>query len=1119
MSGTDLELALRIKADLAQGRDQLDQLSESVAQVGDAAVQTSTQLGAVGETADQQAARIRLMVDASLQQQAASDALAGATDRVAASADSANQAWQETAASQSAAMNAYHNAERAAEKKAQADLQASQAAEAAAGSVEREASELQDLLGRIDPVIRKLDELDNMEQQLRRSRAAGQIDADTFDDFNAKLLVQRERLGGTTDAMRLAGISAAQYQQAVRQLPMQITDITTSLASGMPIWMVAIQQGGQIKDSFGGIGNAAKALVAAINPLSIAIGVAVVGTAALATAWYQGGLEGQRYRENIILTGNAAGVTSNQLAEMARQMDGIQGTQRQAAAALAELTKAGKFTAEQMVEIGTAAIAMEMTTGKAVSSTIAEFVKLADAPAEASAALNKEFHYLTAEIYEQIAALEEQGDELGAAELALSTYADAMKTRTAELETNLGAVQSAWRTIKQVAAEAWDEMLAVGRDKTPQQRLQELGQFDTGPMKASLLFMPQVTAPLAAAKSVVDYIRQPGNTPEARARLQAEIDADDARAKAEADQARIDQESIAAQQELARLREQSLDRVAQKEKAIAEYRANVEKIRAANPNSELITAEKQAADLEAIEKRYEEKTRKTRTARNPADQALKAQEAYVQQLERQAATLDMAASEVRQYELAEKGLTGTLLERASAAAAAIDAVEKQRQADANAKANTALEADYLRSIGRDADAAMLEVNARFSQMKVEFQKAGNDAGIAFIDQLIPVAHARIRLEEVQDAIDEAFAAQQRAEQSIGAQVSAGLITEVDGRSRLVDLHRETADLVEGYLPDLREMAELPGPMGEQAAAALELVETKLLALRETTNELKNALRDGLQGGIEQSLLGLANGTMTLRDAVTSLVQSVADSLAKLAAQKLAESATNGFMGMLGGGSDTDMTSGAAAVTGSAAALSTAGASLLTGAAAIQAAATTLAAANGVSGASSAAGAAGAAGGSNWFSSAMSWAGSFFADGGHVRGPGTTTSDSIRAWLSDYEFVTRAAVVTQPGALSFLEDFNARGMAALDDWAQAPRHNTGGLAGVPAPALPAPGRPGARLVEPAASMSATLKNSQTFNLIDSPDRIADVLNSPAGDQAFTVMLSRDPAKFRTILGIN
>ena len=54
-------------------------------------------------------------------------------------------------------------------------------------------------------------------------------------------------------AMANAGISAEQYRQAIRMLPMQLTDVVTSLASGMPVWMVAIQQGGQIKDAFGGI--------------------------------------------------------------------------------------------------------------------------------------------------------------------------------------------------------------------------------------------------------------------------------------------------------------------------------------------------------------------------------------------------------------------------------------------------------------------------------------------------------------------------------------------------------------------------------------------------------------------------------------------------------------------------------------------------------------------------------------------------------------------------------------------------------------------------------------------------------------------------------------------------
>lgn len=151
-----------------------------------------------------------------------------------------------------------------------------------------------------------------------------------------------------------------------------------------------------------------------------------------------------------------------------------------------------------------------------------------------------------------------------------------------------------------------------------------------------------------------------------------------------------------------------------------------------------------------------------------------------------------------------------------------------------------------------------------------------------------------------------------------------------------------------------------------------------------------------------------------------------------------------------------------------------------------------------------------------FSSAASL---FMADGGQVRGPGTGTSDSIPTWLSNNEFVTRAAVVTQDGMLPFLHDLNARGMAALDDWAMKrwTRHSTGGLAGVPAPAAPPPGLVGTRLAEPAKNMSTTLKNAINLHVYDDPQRIAEsAFNSRAGQENFALMLSRDPARYRSIL---
>ena len=86
--------------------------------------------------------------------------------------------------------------------------------------------------------------------------------------FINALKQQEQALKKQQNAMGLAGISAGQYKMAMRQLPAQITDVVTSLASGMPVWLVAIQQGGQIKDSFGGIGNTFKVLLSYINPLA-----------------------------------------------------------------------------------------------------------------------------------------------------------------------------------------------------------------------------------------------------------------------------------------------------------------------------------------------------------------------------------------------------------------------------------------------------------------------------------------------------------------------------------------------------------------------------------------------------------------------------------------------------------------------------------------------------------------------------------------------------------------------------------------------------------------------------------------------------------------------------------
>jgi hypothetical protein len=139
----------------------------------------------------------------------------------------------------------------------------------------------------------------------------------------------------------------------------------------------------------------------------------------------------------------------------------------------------------------------------------------------------------------------------------------------------------------------------------------------------------------------------------------------------------------------------------------------------------------------------------------------------------------------------------------------------------------------------------------------------------------------------------------------------------------------------------------------------------------------------------------------------------------------------------------------------------------------------------------------------------------FASGGHVRGPGTGTSDSIPTWLSNWEFVTRSAVVREPGALPFLTAFNKHGMAAIDAW------NSGRFAGASLPDLSVPSLPRTNfaeggLVQAAAAIRPQL-NVRMINALDR-DAIAEAMGeSPAMEETFLNFVDRNAAFLRQRIG--
>lgn len=359
--------------------------------------------------------------------------------------------------------------------------QAERALASATREAKKQGDSLDRLVGQIDPTIAAYSRLDKMEQQLKAHRDAGRLPTEDYNVYLAKLNETRKAVEATGTAigknakqLDANGLSAKQLAANLRNVPAQFTDIAVSLQAGQAPLTVLLQQGGQLKDMFGGIGPAARALggyvLGLVNPFTVAAAAAAV----LALAYKQGSDETTAFTNALILNGNAAGTNADQLATQAESVSQSVGTVGAAAKVLAQLAASGKIPASSFDTIAVAALKMQEATGKAAEETVKDFEKLAKDPVKYSRELNDSMNYLTTSTYAQIEALQRQGQAQAAANLAEQAFAEALTTRADKIKDNLGYVESAWQIVKNAAKSAWDAMLDVGRESTLDQKLKVL---------------------------------------------------------------------------------------------------------------------------------------------------------------------------------------------------------------------------------------------------------------------------------------------------------------------------------------------------------------------------------------------------------------------------------------------------------------------------------------------------------------------------------------------------------------------------------------------------------------------------------------------------------------------
>lgn len=411
---------------------------------------------------------------------------------------------------------------------------------------------LNSLLGAIDPARAAMAKLDSQVEQLGKHLDAGRISQDQYNSALSKIDKDYAKLEKTATGFDKLRLGTRQAQENVIQLG-------NALSSGD--WGSGVRAVAQLG---AGAGEGAAGLLAILGPLALA--TAAVGV--LAYAYYKGSEEQNSYNKSLILTGNYAGVSAGQLGEMARQVSATVGTTGQAAEVLALLAGNGKIAGESFTSITQAAVSMQEATGKAVSETVAEFSKLADDPVKASAALNEQYHYLTASVYSQIAALEEQGDHAGAVKLATEQYADAINERTPKILENL----SFWEKGYNAVARAADNLKNIGRRdinseiETAQNDLRDAENMDG-------LFQSQ-----KSKDALIEFRRNRLNMLEDEKAAQADI------AKWQGEQAKAQGDAVSSMAKVDALTKSSWTNEQKRTEAIKEYKRQLEDIRRVAPN-------------------------------------------------------------------------------------------------------------------------------------------------------------------------------------------------------------------------------------------------------------------------------------------------------------------------------------------------------------------------------------------------------------------------------------------------------------------------------------------------------------------------------------------------------
>lgn len=746
-------------------------------------------------------------------------------------------------------------------------------------------------------------------------------------DAARKAAREKRRLAAETAAAEQAAAKATRQAQArSAQLAPQVTDIVTGLAGGQNPLLVAIQQGGQLRDIFGGTGNAVRALMGLFTPLRIAIGGALGVATLFGKAFFDAKGDVDELNRSIAVTGNTAATTGGQLNAQARQ---IAEAQRVSVASvrevIAELARSGQFSSATMGTATRAAAAFGKASGQSALEAQKIFDGMASGVATWAAKVNQQYNFITAAQYERIRALEAEGRQQEAMRVALENFAATMEQRVTP---STNALERAWQGVGRAISGAWDSFKRTFEDETPEDRIAVMvGRLE------ELRRIESARAGLPAAER-----ERRGSVSPAIAKLEEEIAAQ--RRLMAADAKRREERAAAARAENEEIKRSSKEfqdalasvdaagaqkRLATELAALNQRKAAIELAHSQGLMSEL----EYSLQLNAIEQRRLQAQAANLQRQIEIEQGRKvgseseglARDARVQALQAQLIDLrsqiSQAASNAQKL-VSDEGLKDAR-EKANAWEAiwrqSFNAIQQLRQRNASDRAAVGAEsADPAARAEAAADVAVAALREQVKQaeeglaiqlklnipenMKESLRRQVEQLK-AELEQAETTTRRKTSLESLRDQAAQLQAELNQRLGEIDQALANGTLTSADAERQAIALRAEAIPQLERILALQRAIAATPAEKKQVSQSAAEIDRLKAQAL-----EVEVVMRTSVRDSFAQTFTDFVTGAKSAGEAMRDFVKGVAQAMLQLIARRLGEQLVNSLFGAQGSGGTT-----------------------------------------------------------------------------------------------------------------------------------------------------------------------------------------------------------------------